>query len=69
MGPPEKKFILETVGSGVALLDYDNAGWLYIYFVNGSTYVALNSKGPSPDAALFTIIMTAHSLMLQKRPV
>jgi enediyne biosynthesis protein E4 len=52
MGPSEKKFILETIGSGVALLDYDNDGWLDIYFVNGSTYDALN-KGPSPHAALF----------------
>lgn len=34
-GSPEKKFILETVGSAVALLDYDNDGWLDIYLVNG----------------------------------
>src|ERR1700722_7787734 len=33
MGTPERKFILETVGSGVALLDYDNDGWLDIYLV------------------------------------
>ena len=26
MGTPEKTYILETVGSGVALLDYDNDG-------------------------------------------
>jgi enediyne biosynthesis protein E4 len=25
---PAKRFILETAGSGVALLDYDNDGWL-----------------------------------------
>src|ERR1700757_3064289 len=36
-GTPEKKTILETPGSGVALLDYDNDGWLDIYLVNGST--------------------------------
>ncbi len=53
MGPAEKKFILETVGSGVALLDYDNDGWLDIYLVNGSTYEALSGKAPSPHAALF----------------
>ena len=28
MGTSEKKTILETPGSGVALLDYDNDGWL-----------------------------------------
>ncbi len=53
MGSPEKKFILETVGSGVALLDYDNDGWLDIYFVNGSTYDAESGKATSPHAALF----------------
>ncbi len=36
-GTPEKKFILEAKGPGVALLDYDNDGWMDIYFVNGST--------------------------------
>ena len=53
MGTPDKQFILETVGSGVALLDYDNDGWLDIYLVNGSTYAALNGKAPAPHAALF----------------
>ena len=31
-GTAEKKSIIETPGSGVALLDYDNDGWLDIYF-------------------------------------
>src|ERR1700679_3359555 len=31
MGTPQKKYILESIGSGVALLDYDNDGWLDIY--------------------------------------
>jgi hypothetical protein len=53
MGPEQKKFILETVGSGVALLDYDNDGWLDIYFVNGSTYDAMSGKTELPHAALF----------------
>jgi len=53
MGTPETKFILETVGSGVALLDYDNDGWLDIYLVNGSTYDALSGKTSPPHAALF----------------
>ena len=53
MGTPAKKFILETVGSGVALLDYDNDGWLDIYLVNGSTYDANAGKQTSPHAALF----------------
>jgi hypothetical protein len=53
MASAKKKFILETVGSGVALLDYDNDGWLDIYLVNGSTYDALDGKAESPHAALF----------------
>jgi hypothetical protein len=52
-GTPEKKFILEAKGPGVALLDYDNDGWLDIYFVNGSTFAALDGKEPAPQAALF----------------
>jgi hypothetical protein len=53
MGTPEKQFIIETNGSGVGLLDYDNDGWLDIYLVNGSTYDALSGKTTSPKAALF----------------
>ena len=53
MGGPEKKFILESNGSGVALLDYDNDGWLDIYLVNGSTFDALDGKETPPHAALF----------------
>jgi len=53
MGTPEKKFIVETNGSGVALLDYDNDGWLDIYLVNGSTFNALDGKETPPHSALF----------------
>jgi hypothetical protein len=52
MGGPEKSTILETPGSGVALLDYDNDGWLDIYLVNGSTFASLKGKEPSPRAML-----------------
>ncbi len=53
MGTAGKKYILETDGSGVGLIDYDNDGWLDIYLVNGSTYDALAGKGKAPHAALF----------------
>jgi hypothetical protein len=51
-GSPEKSAILETPGSGVALLDYDNDGWLDIYLVNGSTFPALAGKEAPPRAML-----------------
>jgi len=53
MGSPAKSFIVETNGSGVCLIDYDNDGWLDIYLVNGSTFDALDGKQASPHAALF----------------
>ena len=53
MGTREKKYILETNGSGVGLIDYDNDGWLDIYVVNGSTFDALDGKETPPHAALF----------------
>ena len=53
VGSPEKNYILETVGCGVGLIDYDNDGWLDIYLVNGSTYDAEKGKAPAPHAALF----------------
>jgi enediyne biosynthesis protein E4 len=53
MGTPDKKYILETDGSGVGLIDYDNDGWLDIYLVNGSTYDAMSGKKTPPHAALF----------------
>src|SRR5215510_13284554 len=43
----EKKYIIETTGSGVALIDYDNDGWLDIFFVNGTTLEGFeNGKEP-----------------------
>ena len=36
-GDKSKKYILETTGSGVAFIDYDNDGWVDIFLVNGSS--------------------------------
>src|SRR5246127_2658129 len=51
-GSAEKGTIIEAPGSGVALLDYDNDGWLDIYLLNGSTFEAEKGKAPAPRAML-----------------
>jgi hypothetical protein len=52
-GTPEKRTIIETPGSGVALLDYDNDGWLDVFLLNGSTFAALKGQEPPPRSMLF----------------
>src|SRR5436309_1475976 len=52
-GSTEKSTILDAPGSGVALLDYDNDGWLDIYLLNGSTAAAMKGKEAAPRAMLF----------------
>ena len=53
MGNADKRLIIDTNGSGVGLIDYDNDGWLDIYMVNGSTFAAMDGKAEPPHAALF----------------
>jgi enediyne biosynthesis protein E4 len=52
-GSPQKQYIVDSLGGGVALLDYNNDGWMDIYLVNGMTYDAMNGKGQIPHSALF----------------
>ncbi len=48
----KNKYLLETTGSGVAWFDYDNDGWLDLFFVNGTR---LNGfpKGQEPTTKLY----------------
>jgi hypothetical protein len=46
-----KKYLLETMGSGVALFDYDNDGLLDIFFVNGAHLDDPTPKGTIPQKA------------------
>jgi len=48
----EKKYIIETTGSGVALFDYDNDGWLDVFLVNGTTLEGF-PKGQEPTNHLY----------------
>jgi len=46
--PTSKKYLLETMASGVALFDYDNDGRLDIFFANGARLDDLTPKGTIP---------------------
>src|SRR5271156_6215019 len=46
--PTSKKYLLETMGSGVALFDYDNDGRLDIFFTNGARLDDPTPKGTIP---------------------
>ena len=34
--PTTQKYLIETMGGGVAVLDYDSDGWLDLFFTNGA---------------------------------
>lgn len=44
-----KKYLLETMGSGVALFDYDNDGRLDLFFANGAAINDPSSLGAVPE--------------------
>ncbi len=44
-----RKYLLETMGSGVALFDCDNDGRLDLYLVNGAGYTDPTPKGHIPE--------------------
>jgi hypothetical protein len=46
-----KKYLIETMGSGVALFDYDNDGRLDIFVVNGASLSDPTPKGTIPQKA------------------
>ena len=47
---PEKRYIVESMSGGVALIDYDNDGYQDIYFVNSLTIELVRSKGKTKSA-------------------
>ncbi len=49
----EKKYIVESMGGGVAMFDYDNDGRLDIYLLNSYTVEAALAGKPHPPAALY----------------
>ena len=49
---PDKKYIVESMGGGVLVLDYDRDGWPDIYFTNAPTVAMALKKQASPRRAL-----------------
>jgi hypothetical protein len=52
LSSPDQRYILESMGGGVALIDYDGDGWLDIYFTN-SPSVAMALEGKKAKSALY----------------
>ena len=48
-GSSDRLFIADTMGGGVGLFDYDNDGWLDIYFVNGCAIPVDAKDAPRPN--------------------
>jgi hypothetical protein len=46
-----KKYLPETMGSGLALFDFDNDGWLDVFFANGTPWPG--RPGPATSCALY----------------
>src|ERR1700755_3410685 len=47
---PEKKFIVESMSGGVAMIDYDNDGDVELYFVHSLTVDFVKSAGKTRSA-------------------
>ncbi len=45
-GASPEKYVIETMGSGAAFLDYDHDGWLDIFLVNGGAVPGYPAPGP-----------------------
>jgi hypothetical protein len=52
-GENRNRFLLETTGCGVAFYDYDNDGWLDIFFVNGTRFEAKWTNADRPTNRLY----------------
>jgi len=48
-----KKYIIETTGSGVAVLDYDRDGWPDIFLLNGTTLPGEPTPSKPPTSHLY----------------
>ena len=51
-GVTRKRYLLEEIGCGLALFDYDNDGWLDLFLVNGTRFEGISTEHP-PTNLLF----------------
>jgi hypothetical protein len=51
-GREKNTYLVETTGTGVAMLDYDGDGWIDLFFVNGSTLEGF-AAGAEPTNHLY----------------
>jgi len=49
--PTTQKYLIETMGGGVAVFDYDNDGWLDVFFTNGAELQDPMPPGAEPRKA------------------
>ena len=47
--PTSQKYLPESMVGGVAMFDYDNDGWLDLFFVNGAKLLDPMPHGAAPD--------------------
>ena len=66
---PEKKYLVESMSGGVAAFDYDNDGYLDIYFVNSLSVESGEVRRKDQERPLSTTTATAHLPMSLIRPV
>jgi hypothetical protein len=52
LSSPDQKYIVESMGGGVALIDYDGDGWLDIFFTNAPS-VSMTLAGEKAKSALY----------------
>jgi hypothetical protein len=48
-GVTHKRWLLEEIGCGIALFDYDNDGWLDIFMVNGTRFDDASAQPPASN--------------------